>query len=864
MKLFTRDIDKKLFAQYQRGASLENQVVVAKIFNPYGAGRWYLLNSDPSDPDYLWAIVQINGEPETGSVSRKQLENIRVKPFNLPLERDLYFSPINALELYQGLLNGKIYKAGGMTEASENKEMLLNQSEEFEHHAEELESAVKKADHIPAWVVAKSERASTDLSDITHYLDGENEQREEMTEREEEYADGGEVKWQDAQLGDSALVVSENKMGLIIKPYGRKFHLRFPDGSEKTYDASELKFFGDMDDFDMGGKMATGGKLDVGRYYKTTDGRQVRYLGNTKDPEVGTFTSKADGVLKLRYDEIKGQDSLFDEGGEVEEGVDLFEDYDDIPSNVQEVLDKYSDAFEDGDYKELEKANKELGKIGYTFEYGLDGQAYDLRKVGEKGKSEYMEKGGEISEYLSSRAEMFTDFDNALTKKEVLEFINLSKNSDKKYWIKNSDGFSYFLYKGQLRQNDSTKGIFHATKIGTDKLHESLKYKIQQEYLYDYEKEDLESLDAYQNLVKKEMKNKDWREYVKKNRSYFSVDDESDNFIQLTTRENGDVSSETYGEKDVVEARVILKNIKNKFPDTRGKIYDVDEFVYLDLSIDEKMADGGIIKPEKPIEKMTKLELMRFVSKIDMNKNFYPKTTLAGRVQAKNIYNEYLERKNSKMVNGGQTDFGDFYNWSSKEVNNKFNSQFDEGFPIVKFVKDSINKVVESASGVLKNGKTVVFNVDSVEWKESDKMASGGIMEKGGEGSNLWVIYTKEWQKKPEIIEEFTATHKTAKNKLTKLQRSKPNSDVVYLMTDKISFYELYGDLMAMGGKVKFADKVKSIKSSLLKRKKVSPKVQKDYGKTYSPKEAEESAKRIVGAMTAKERLMAKRKKSKK
>jgi hypothetical protein len=69
---------------------------------------------------------------------------------------------------------------------------------------------------------------------------------------------------------------------------------------------------------------------------------------------------------------------------------------------------------------------------------------------------------------------------------------------------------------------------------------------------------------------------------------------------------------------------------------------------------------------------------------------------------------------------------------------------------------------------------------------------------------------------------------------------------------------------MAMGGKVKFADKVKSIKSSLLERKKVSPKVQKDYGKTYSPKEAEESANRIVGAMTAKERLMAKRKKSKK
>jgi hypothetical protein len=66
---------------------------------------------------------------------------------------------------------------------------------------------------------------------------------------------------------------------------------------------------------------------------------------------------------------------------------------------------------------------------------------------------------------------------------------------------------------------------------------------------------------------------------------------------------------------------------------------------------------------------------------------------------------------------------------------------------------------------------------------------------------------------------------------------------------------------MSMGGKVKFDDKVKSIQASLLKRKKVAPSVQKDYGKTYNKAEAKESAKRIVGAMTAKERLMAKKKK---
>jgi hypothetical protein len=263
MKLFTKDIDKKLFAQYDLGANLETQKVIAKIFNPYGRGTWYIINSDPSDPDYLWAIVDLF-EVEAGSVSRSELESIKVPPFGLHLERDSSFTPINAAELYKGLLAGKHYKEGGETEQSENKEMILNQAEELEHHVEELEEAAKKSDHVPAWVVAKVERASTDLSDASHYLDAENEQKREEMEGEEEYAHGGEVKWQEAEYGDSALVVSENKMGIIMKPYGRKFHLKFVDGTEKTYDANDLKFFKDMDDFDRGGYMAEGAQMAEG------------------------------------------------------------------------------------------------------------------------------------------------------------------------------------------------------------------------------------------------------------------------------------------------------------------------------------------------------------------------------------------------------------------------------------------------------------------------------------------------------------------------------------------------------------------------------------------------------------------------
>lgn len=105
MKLFTKEVDKKLFAQYSKGSDLENQMVVTRIFNPYGRGEWYLLNSDPEDPDYIWAIVKLF-EVECGSVSRQELESILVPPFRLPLERDLYWTPVNALELYKKLLSG--------------------------------------------------------------------------------------------------------------------------------------------------------------------------------------------------------------------------------------------------------------------------------------------------------------------------------------------------------------------------------------------------------------------------------------------------------------------------------------------------------------------------------------------------------------------------------------------------------------------------------------------------------------------------------------------------------------------------------------------------------------------------------------
>ena len=128
MKLFNKTIDRQLFKQYPLGSDLSKQEVVAKIFNPSGAGSWYILNSDPNDPDYLWAIVDLGYGAEVGSVSRSDLETYRGR-FGLGFERDLSFDTVNAEELYEGLRQGKFYGKGGNLSRDRK---FLNHSQEWE------------------------------------------------------------------------------------------------------------------------------------------------------------------------------------------------------------------------------------------------------------------------------------------------------------------------------------------------------------------------------------------------------------------------------------------------------------------------------------------------------------------------------------------------------------------------------------------------------------------------------------------------------------------------------------------------------------------------------------------------------------
>jgi tryptophanyl-tRNA synthetase len=175
------------------------------------------------------------------------------------------------------------FKKGGAID--DKKAMVLSQIKEVHHHADELAKVLANMDTVDAWVVGKMERATTDLSDITHYLDGTTE-----------YAKGGMIK-------------EGNKV--IYKGEERTVYSLYPKG------------------------MASLCLIDE-------DGYEYEDVEEDYQVSIKDLTP------------VKGSKK------KNKQGIDLFEDYQDIPTKVQKVLDKYQEDIEYGDYKGLEKENVAL------------------------------------------------------------------------------------------------------------------------------------------------------------------------------------------------------------------------------------------------------------------------------------------------------------------------------------------------------------------------------------------------------------------------------------------------------------------------------------------------------------------------
>jgi len=87
MKLLTKEVEnnfKKVGSQEQE----KDPVVIAKFFNPTGAGTWFATEYDPKEKKFF-GYVSIFGDhcDEWGYFTLEEIENFRGK-FGLGIERD--------------------------------------------------------------------------------------------------------------------------------------------------------------------------------------------------------------------------------------------------------------------------------------------------------------------------------------------------------------------------------------------------------------------------------------------------------------------------------------------------------------------------------------------------------------------------------------------------------------------------------------------------------------------------------------------------------------------------------------------------------------------------------------------------------
>ena len=98
MKLLTKTLEKR-FTQVGSQSEEKDPLIIAKYFNPTGAGIWYATEYDP-DRRVFFGYVSIFGDwnDEWGSFSLDELESYR-GPSGMGIERDLHFGEKRASQV---------------------------------------------------------------------------------------------------------------------------------------------------------------------------------------------------------------------------------------------------------------------------------------------------------------------------------------------------------------------------------------------------------------------------------------------------------------------------------------------------------------------------------------------------------------------------------------------------------------------------------------------------------------------------------------------------------------------------------------------------------------------------------------------
>lgn len=106
MKLFTKEILKNMPGLRETDGKKDTRVQV-KLFNPVGAGTWYITEYDPETKD-AFGFANL-GDPqcaELGYIPIQELEEYR-GPLGLGIERDIHFGNPLLSEVIEKVKSGK-------------------------------------------------------------------------------------------------------------------------------------------------------------------------------------------------------------------------------------------------------------------------------------------------------------------------------------------------------------------------------------------------------------------------------------------------------------------------------------------------------------------------------------------------------------------------------------------------------------------------------------------------------------------------------------------------------------------------------------------------------------------------------------
>jgi hypothetical protein len=200
--------------------------------------------------------------------------------------------------------------------------------------------------------------------------------------------------------------------------------------------------------FAKGGKILGALSEDWGRDSDVYSAVHDSYVAYDSD-------EKAKEVL-IEYDMLDDYKHIFDnDENEDDNLVDLFDDYENIPPNIQAILEKYE--MEDNDYNTLGDLQEELEEQGYTFDFGLDATPYNLRKMYAKG-------GGVDSQKTSKYAVIDNDTDRIYVRGTDKDFIEKKYKELKEIYPNSNLIIQKFAKGGGV---ESKNDIVYLPSVGT-------------------------------------------------------------------------------------------------------------------------------------------------------------------------------------------------------------------------------------------------------------------------------------------------------------------------------------------------------------------------------------------------------------